>query len=213
MSKRNSTAYEALDKLVLVSGHGVYVGRGEKDSLNPSYWITAFPEDVKLFVEHAHAGVMLASEMRDAALVFAGGQTKKQMPLSEAQSYWSLEDQNKWLGNKDVKEKAITEDYSLDGFQNLQFGIYRFHQWTGRFPKAIYFCGFGFKEKRYKMHAKAIGWDLDAFRYVPVNDPAGDPNDPNTPLGRAVGGEKETRELFMKYPLGDGGKLLEKRIE
>ncbi|MFH1106051.1 MAG: hypothetical protein V1731_02470, partial [Candidatus Aenigmatarchaeota archaeon] len=46
-----------------------------------------------------------------------------------------------------------------------------------------------------------------------VNDPAGDPNDPNTPLGRAVGGEKETRELFMKYPLGDGGKLLEKRIE
>ena len=45
MSKRNSTAYEGLDKMVLVPGHGVYVGRSEKDSLNPRYWLAAFPED------------------------------------------------------------------------------------------------------------------------------------------------------------------------
>lgn len=213
MSKKNFSAYEKLDKMVLVGGHGVYVGRSEKDSLNPKYWISAFPEDAKLYVEHAHTGVIMASEMRDAALVFTGGQTKKQIPLSEAQSYWILEDQNNWLGNKGVKEKAITEDYALDGLQNLQFGICRFREWAGKFPKTIYFCGFGFKEERYKMHAKAVGWDLDAFRYVRVNDLAGDSNDPNTPLGRAVMSEKRTRGLFMKYPLGDSGELLEKRME
>lgn len=63
------------------------------------------------------------------------------------------------------------------------------------------------------MHASAIGWDLERFLYVPVNNPVGDPNDLDTPFGKSMIGEIRTVELFKQFPRGDSGELLEKRLK
>lgn len=209
-----TSEFRGLEKLIIVPGHAVYIGREPSHIESDEYWVGGFPGEGIFYAQHADAGVNEAAENRDGLLIFSGGQTRKQAgPLSEAQSYWFLEQQKRWLKYGDVAERATTEDFARDSYENLAFGIHRFRQCTGRDPKKILVCGWGFKEDRYKLHASTIGWDLDGLIYVPVNNPEGDPNDTNTPLGKSMIGERKTLELFREFSLGDGGELLEKRLK
>lgn len=206
--------FKGLEKLIVVPTHAVYVGREPRRIQSDKYWITEFQGEGQFYAEHADAGLNEAAEDKGVLLIFSGGQTREQAgPLSEAQSYWFLEQQKKWLGYEDVVERATTEEFARDSYENLKFSIHRFRQCVGKYPKNIIVCGWRFKEDRYKFHASTVGWDLDNFVYVSVNNPVGDPDDINTPFGKSVIGERRTLELFRQVPSGDSGELLEKRLK
>jgi hypothetical protein len=201
-----------LDELVLVPCHAVYVGKEQDHILMDEYWIGGFPGEAELYAEHADAGVVETAKKKKALLIFSGGQTREKAgPISEAQSYYMLEEQKDWLGT-DVAIRAITEEFARDSFENLLFSVCRFHQCTGKEPRHITVCSFGFKASRYKAHADALGISEKLF-YQEVNNPAGDADDPNSPLAKALAGEQETSYLFAKYPTGDQGTLLAKKLK
>ncbi|MBI2848906.1 MAG: hypothetical protein HYX88_02110 [Chloroflexi bacterium] len=209
-----NSRYSGLKDMIIVPCHAVYVGHDPSHVALREYWIGRFPEERSLLAQHADAGVWEARENQDALLVFSGGQTEVSAgPIAEAQGYWLLEDQRKWLGQEEVRERSTTEEFARDSFENLRFPIYRFKQVTGAFPTKICVCGWKFKEGRFRIHALTIGLDLERFTYVPVNDPLGDPDDAATPLGKSMIGERSTLELYEKWPFGDSGELLEKRLK
>jgi hypothetical protein len=196
---------ENLEELVLVPGHGVYIGKKPDHIPLDEHWVGIFPGEGKYYAEHADAGVLKTAELEKALLIFTGGQTRAPAgPRSEAMSYWLLEDQKNWLDNPDVKKQATTEEYARDSFENVQFGIARFKQCTGEYPKHISVCGWGFKKDRFNFHAETLGI-LDIFTYIGVNEPEGVEN--------VRGFEEKTLEDFRQFPRGDQGVLLEKKLK
>ena len=205
--------YKDLKELILVPGHAVYIGKNESDIGSDKYWVGGFAGEGSLYAQHADVGVIETLENKDGLLIFSGGQTRKEAGhLSEAQSYWLLEEQKRWMGNVNISERVNTEGFARDSYENVKFGIQRFKQLTGKYPEKLIICGWEFKEERYRFHAETIGWDLDKFVYIGVNNPKGFAKDLNSPLGKTLVNEKRTLELFKKFPFGDKGELLEKRL-
>lgn len=214
-----------LTKLIIVPGHAVYTGTEIRHALQTTHWRGTFPgycdnDEAELYTEHIRVGVEMAShsENQQSLLVFSGGQTRQAAgPYSEAQSYWRLADQFDWFGHKGVRERATTEEYARDSFENLLFALYRFHQCTGKPPTDVLVCGFAFKSKRYHDHYKTILSNSDSrvigeemkFKYLGVNNP------PDYMLNGENGsltGEQLTRSLFSRDPLGTGEILSTKRL-
>ena len=46
--------------------------------------------------------------------------------MSEALGYRSIAEWYQWWGMTEVRERAETEEYALDSFQNLDFGLRRY---------------------------------------------------------------------------------------
>lgn len=221
MSSLHEHVWSSLEQAVIVPGHAVYVGTEASHARRADRWLGTFPgyrgdDEARVYMEHVEAGVLAARNLPDSLLVFSGGQTREVAgPLSEAQSYWFLADQCAWFGHADVKQRAVTEEYARDSFENLLFGIYRFEQCVGRLPERVVVCGFAFKGQRYKDHAKAIhnesslGRKTFEFEYRSVNDP------PYYVLEGPNGsraGEEKTLAAFESCPLGDSDELMEKRL-
>lgn len=101
------------------------------------------------------------------------GQTRKPTHLTEAQSYLSLALSTGLLplsASSGPFERATTEDFALDSFQNLLFSVARFRERTGWYPRRITVVGFGVKKERFeKLHARAIRWPVRMFKYVGVD--------------------------------------------
>jgi hypothetical protein len=188
--------------LIIVPGHGVCKkGFTAPDvALLDSSWIGIFPGESQFYIEHAKEGVRLAVENPRALLVFSGGQTREDAGRrSEAESYWEIADAAGWWGFIAVKDRAVTEEYARDSFENLLYGLTLFDQQTGNWPNKVTVCGWKFKEKRYSLHRQALKWPKQKFTYVGVNDPIGDE------LPRALAGEKAkvesvSRDLFLVGP-------------
>ena len=105
-------------------------------------------------------------------LVFAGGQTDPAAgPRSEGQGYWLAADHCGWFGYLDVRGRATTEEFSLDSFQNLLYGICRFREVRGAYPEDIVAVGWKFKAARFELHRRALSFPATRFRYEGVNDP------------------------------------------
>lgn len=220
--------YAKLSNLIVVPGHAVYVGHQASHATHIDHWKGTFQagyrghDEARLYTEHVRAGVDALAKDTHALLLFSGGQTREEVgPFSEAQSYWYLAEQYDWFGHLQVRERASTEDFARDSFENLLFSLHRYRQCTDHLPSRIVIYGFAFKEERYQKHFEAIKSNAAAldvagiscsFSYRGVNDP------PYYRLHGLLGGngslqgEADVREAFDACPLGDSGELLKKRI-
>jgi hypothetical protein len=176
--------YRQLDSLVMVPGHAIYLGNSVDQVKSPIAWTGTFPgylgaDEVRPYAEHVERGVRLAKENVKALLVFSGGQTREEAgPMSEALGYWRLADQYAWFSCSDVRQRATTEEFARDSFENLLFSIYSFWQCTKNWPKTVHVRGYGFKGKRFGGNAAVdeeltrfgIGQKFE-FHYEAVNEP------------------------------------------
>lgn len=201
--------WQSLSSLVVVAGHAVYLGQ---DFLAPAgdqnWWLQEFQKgEPPLYLEHIRHGVELAASHPDALLVFGGGQTRRDAgPRSEGQSYWMLADHFSWWGMPAVRERATTEEFGRDSFENILFGIARFRECTGRYPQCVEMVGWEFKRARFDFHRRTIRWPAGErhYRYHGVNNPAD--------ILAAVRGEADTLAAFQLDPFATESGLWEKRL-
>lgn len=162
-----------LENLVLVAGHAI-PHRFDEALLSDEGWhLKPFQAgEGRYYVEHVREGVRRAAEDPHALLIFAGGQTDERAgPCSEAQGYWRIAEVYGWEGNSDVRGRATTEEFSLDSFLNLLYGLCRFREYTGHYPRQVTAVGWAFKAARFDFHRETLRFPLARFRYVGVNDP------------------------------------------
>ena len=193
-----------LRNLVAVAGHAI--PRDFSDLTADSSWYLKHFQagEGGCFVEHVRAGVLAASHDPDALLVFSGGQSDRAAgPRSEGAGYWSIAQHFKWWGHAGVLERATTEEFACDSFDNLQFSICRFREVTGAYPDRVTCVGWRFKEARFQIHREALRFPADRFTYLGVNDPPR--------LEEAMPFEAERRHLFEADPYGASSEAAERR--
>jgi hypothetical protein len=110
--------------------------------------------------------------------------------------------------------RMTTENFALDSYENLIFGIARYREFTGRYPQRITIVGYGMKRARFdELHSKAIRWPIKGFTggqrkylYVPFDD-EGD-------VHLQYEGEKlKAFSLFERDMYGCHGALKKKRMD
>ncbi|KAJ2255529.1 hypothetical protein GGI13_001574 [Coemansia sp. RSA 455] len=201
----DSVDFKRLTDLVLVPGHGVYLGDGLP--LNEASWYLLDEQrgEVGAFMAHIAKAVEIVKEHDQSLLLFSGGKTRIEAgAYSEAQGYWAAADRMGWL-TKDVYRRVATEEFARDSYENVVFSIARFHEITGNYPDRITVVGFDFKKDRFlDLHLRALRYPKIRFNYVGINPP-GD----SAPLLKAE--RRDAYELFAKDLYGCSGKLAEKR--
>lgn len=169
-----NTSVSQLDHLIIVAGHAIWKGGDIMDHSKDSSWVLDTAQEghgnPDAFYAHIAKGAQIAMRDQRSLLVFSGGQTRKPTHLTEAQSYLSLAFASNLLPSTPFPfERATTEDYALDSYQNLLFSIARFKERTGRYPRRVTVVGFGVKRARFeKLHAHALRWKGE-FVYVGVD--------------------------------------------
>jgi hypothetical protein len=161
-----------MKSLVLVAGHAIPY-RFDRLDCDEGWYLKAFQAgEGSLYLDHVRHGVAVAAQQADRLLIFSGGQTDAAAgPRSEGQGYWLAADYFDWFGHQEVRGRATTEEFSLDSFQNLLYGICRFREVTGSYPETIVAVGWKFKSARFDLHRRAIRFPSARFRYAGVNDP------------------------------------------
>lgn len=194
-------AWRGLRNLVLVPGHAI-PHRFDNLESDEAWYLKSFQAgEGRFYVEHVRAGVALASEDPRALLIFAGGQTDSAAgPRSEAQGYWLIAEQIGWSG---VRDRATTEEFSLDSMLNLLHGVCRFRECTGIYPDRITVAGWAFKQPRFDLHREALRFPVARYRYVGVNDPPS--------LAANIEFERRRLEDFRHDPYGVSESLASKR--
>jgi hypothetical protein len=200
--------WEDLEKLILVAGHAVYVGEDHHASSSDRSWILQGFQmgEPPFYIEHIRFGVELAASQPKSLLVFSGGQTRLEAgPKSEAQSYWLLADQFAWWQQADVKNRATTEEFARDSFENFLFGIARFRECAGHYPGSVEIVSWAFKRERFDLHRQTVRWpgDDQHYKYRGVNNPAD--------LDGTLKGEAKTLAAFKQDPFGTEEPVRSKR--
>lgn len=196
-----------LTRLVVVSCHAVHVAGDLDRYLEDSSWaLEPFQRgEPRVFVEHIRRGVELAHADPRALLVFSGGMTRRDAGrLSEAEGYLRIARHLSWWSMGGVGDRAASETFARDSFENLLFSICRFREVTGGYPEAIAAVSWAFKRARFELHARALRYERFTFEAV------GQPDD----LDAAIEGER-TRGIgpFSEDPYGRGDLLSRKRRE
>ena len=158
-----------LDDLIIVPGHAIYLKQGFPTS--ESDWILeSFQKgQTEYFINHIREGIKLLESTKSSLLIFSGGQTRKNSPLSEAQSYWNIAYYSNWL--RGLTQRVAVEGYARDSLENVVYSVCRFYQVTGKMPNHIYIVGFGFKMKRFvDLHRQAIEYPVSRFTYISADD-------------------------------------------
>ncbi|KAJ2269671.1 hypothetical protein EV176_004527 [Coemansia sp. RSA 451] len=201
------TDMRQLTDLVIVPGHGVYLGAGSP--LDEANWYLQEQQrgEVGAFMAHVGKGIEMVKEHERALLVFSGSKTRLEAGAhSEAVGYWTAADRMGWLTNS-VFRRVVTEEYARDSLENILFSIARFHEVTGNYPDRITVVGFEFKRERFvDVHRRALRYPRIRFNYVGINPP-GD-------AARLVAAEKKNAyEPFSRDLYACEGTLAEKRRE
>lgn len=230
----SSTAFDAtklqqLDHLILVPGHAVLDPHAESlefaDEQESVWHLMEYQRNQDLpqvLVSHIQRGVQEAAEDPNALLVFSGGQTRPEAgPHDEGSSYLRVAEHYDWWGHGSkiedselsVAQRAVTEDFAADSFQNVLFSICRFREVVGAYPKKISVVGFSFKQDRFvRLHRAAIRFPVQSFNYIGIH-----PSHPSKPmlfdLAQAEEGERTNSVvLFQADPYGcSSSQLLAKR--
>ena len=71
-----------------------------------------------------------------------------------------------------MAERAATEAFARDSFENLLFGLCRFKECVGRYPDTVTIVSWGFKATRFGLHREAIRWPASRFTFVGISEPA-----------------------------------------
>lgn len=202
-----------LRDLVIVACHSVWQG-GPGTSLdrpeNADAWVwepyqRGVPGQADSLIDHMRAGVTAVAANADALLLFSGGATRLAAgPLTEAASYWAVTNAASWFGEAvAVKGRAHVEEHARDSMENLLFGLCRFREITGRYPRTTSLVSYDVKEARFRdMHAASLRLPLDAFKFVGTKAPNQE---------AAEAGEAATRAMWDADPWGCGGTLGAKR--
>lgn len=206
--KSQAPAAETLDKLVLVAGHAVYLGKSPEVAASDTAWdLQSFQKgDPPYYIAHVRFGVELAAAHPKSLLVFSGGQTRLPAgPTSEAQGYLSLAQQFGWWQRAEVSRRTTTEDFARDSFENLLFGIARFREHTGRYPESIEVISWAFKLERFDLHRRTIGWPdgKQRYQYHSMDNPVD--------VDGALKCESQTFAAFDRDPFGSEPPLRHKR--
>lgn len=198
--------WDGLRHLVLVVGHAVPFRMDRLDS-DEGWFLKPFQAgEGPFYVEHVRAGVHLAAADPEALLVFAGGQTDRAAGArSEAQGYREIADHYGWEGFAGVAARATTEEFSLDSFLNLLYGLCRFRECTGTYPRRVTVAGWRFKQARFDFHRQTLRYPADCYRYEGVNDPR--------ELAKAAHFEALRLADFREDPFGHSPALQEKRAQ
>ncbi len=193
-----------MKNLVLVAGHAVPFRFDELDR-DSGWYLKPFQSgEGPCYVEHVRRGVELAQADPRAVLIFAGGQSDDAAgPRSEGQGYWLIAEHGEWFGAAGVRGRSTTEEFSLDSFENLLFGLCRFREYAGAWPERVSVVGWRFKGPRFELHRAAIRFPKERFQYEGVNDP------PDATTAERF--ETERRELFVTDPYGAGEEPSRKR--
>lgn len=224
----NATELRSLDHLVVVAGHAVVIA----ESLDRAEWqddvwyLLDYQRNQDLpheLVSHIKRGVEVAAQDPQALLVFSGGQTRSAAgPRDEGSSYYRVAEHYKWWGHGFVggapqdaglliQQRAVTEDYATDSFQNLLFSIARFNEVVGQYPERITVVGFEFKRRRFEeLHRAAIDFPRSHFEYIGVQPARGSKFD----FARAEIGElRNSVRQFEADPYGCHNPDLEAKRE
>ncbi|KAJ2453688.1 hypothetical protein EV183_002092 [Coemansia sp. RSA 2336] len=195
-----------LTDLVIVPGHGVFLGSGSPLDEANWYLLAQQRGEVGAYMAHVGKAMEMVKEHEHALLVFSGGKTRVEAGMhSEAQGYWMAAEQMNWLTN-DVFRRVVTEEFARDSFENVLFSIARFHEMTGNYPDRITVVGFEFKHARFvDLHRKALRYPRIRFNYIGINPP-GD-------VSTWEKSEKQTFDMFAEDLYGCAGALAEKRTK
>jgi len=218
----NEMISKEIRNLVIVPGHAIYEGNGNDNPYDTKNWVGTYGgykyhDEVPNYVQHVQRGINLVDRDPAALLVFSGGKTRNKSTLTESESYLSLAEHLSWFGvSGSVSPRSRLEEFATDSFENLLFSIQLFmmHHSEKCCPEQVTVVGLRFKEERYRYHAKTIianGYkDIDPFifKYDGINDVP----DYLLEAGSAVG-EELTRAQFERWPFGDQGQLLNKRVK
>eukprot|EP00999_Lentomonas_sp_LEN2_P002741 NODE_612_length_1328_cov_75.006661_g573_i0.p1 GENE.NODE_612_length_1328_cov_75.006661_g573_i0~~NODE_612_length_1328_cov_75.006661_g573_i0.p1 ORF type:complete len:316 (+),score=35.28 NODE_612_length_1328_cov_75.006661_g573_i0:135-1082(+) len=188
-----------LDHLVMVAGHSVFMNKDWTNDImsDESWYLVDFQKNqAGVFVNHIRRGVELAAQDPYSMLLFSGGQTRPDAgPRSEAQSYWMVAAYQNWFHKVGVEQKAFTEEYARDSFENLLFSICRFQELTGNYPAKITVVGFEFKKSRFvNQHRAALRYPVEDFFYEGI--------DPEQPGSNVAGEAQNSAEPFRADPYG-----------
>jgi len=198
-----SMSWSSLSRAVIVGAHAVYVAGDPWDDRS---WVLKPGQagEPPMFVHHLLRGIELTAADPRAGCIYSGGQTEAATgAVSEGQGYWRIAQSVRWLGRPDVQDRAATENFARDSFENLLFGLCRFRELAGHFPEHLTMVSWKFKEARFALHREAIRWPPSRWTYVGVNDPID--------LATAVSGERQTLQAFRRDPYGTTGVLAGKR--
>lgn len=158
--------------IVIVAGHAICTNTGRP--LDESNWILLpFQRDeVPCYIGHIEAGVRAAAADSDALLIFSGGYTRLEAgPRSEGQSYYWIADHFDWFGHPEVRQRAITEEFSRDSYENLLYSICRNREYRAEYPTHVTFVSWEFKRARFDLHRRTIRWPEHRFTYIGANNP------------------------------------------
>ena len=163
------------------------------------------------FLQHIENGIDLTYNNPNALLIFSGGSTRNGVgPFSEGSTYWKVAqncDYENFKNFKYIENRAFTEDYAMDSFQNILFSICRFYEITGNYPSTITSISWSYKKTRFeKLHRKALDFPFNKFIFIGVD---GDVNITDN----AWKYEKGAIELFKQDLFGCYLKLKETRIK
>jgi hypothetical protein len=204
---------KSIEKLIVVAGHAALRDDIESCPSDPSrdeHWVLqSFQHgEPPYYIEHIKKGVELLQKDSSSLLLFSGGRTRKEAGhWSEAASYGAVAEHfGHWSESPHrLRDRTALEEYARDSFQNLEYGLYRFYQLEGFYPRHITVVGWRFKAERFDLHRRALGIPSECFTYVGANDPAD--------LVGALKGEERAVEQFRADPAGNQSPLAAKRIE
>ncbi|KXH38370.1 DUF218 domain-containing protein [Colletotrichum nymphaeae SA-01] len=187
------TSTAAPTNLIVVCCHGIWTG-GPTNGRAESEWLIADFQtgETPTFVEHIKAGL---TALRDgypaSALVFSGGPTRKETPLSEAESYANLAAANAYFGilpppsssyptcpspssssSPPITSFIHTDTLALDSYHNILHSLLLFRRLYATYPQTLTIVSHAFKRPRIvDGHCAAIGFPLDQVRYVGIDPP------------------------------------------
>src|SRR5450759_1424537 len=199
---------KSAETVVVLCCHGIYKALDFRQHFADSSWaLLAYQKgDPQWYRAHMRRAVERVAADAKSVLIITGGQTRLEAgQVSEAGSYWRILESREWDGHPEVKQRATTEEFAADSFQNLLFSICRFREVVGRYPERVEVVTWAFKEERFNLHRAALRWPNDRFAFVGVGYPDA--------LSLAKEGEGRVLEAFRVDPYGIGSTLAGKRAD
>lgn len=214
-----------INTLVVVPCHAIF--RGETitsafdfDPTQIKFWsLNEFQDESELamMIDHIRTGVITAAQIPESLLVFSGACTREVAgEWTEAESYYAVAEYYSWWENETgvpadkMRERAFAEVYALDSMENLTWSIRLFQlaHPNREVPYRVMVVGWGFKKKRFEMHAKELG--IPQFEYVGLTDPLNFKDDE-----KAHKREVDIVETYKKDPLcrDKGSDLYKKKVK
>ncbi|GEM_PF-486877 len=189
---------------IIVAGHAI-CKRPEAAELEESWILLEFQKgEVACYIEHIRTGVERAAADEASLLVFAGGYSRADAgPRSEGAGYYWIADHYGWWGHPEVAQRAVTEEFSRDSYENLLFSICRTREFTGHWPEHVSLVSWAFKQDRFDLHREAIRWPAARYEFVGPNNPS--------EIGQALTAEARTADGYRVDPYSAGPEYRAKR--